>query len=91
MWSYVSHFHRPFYVYGYAVGELLTQGLYARRGAFGDRFSAMYLDLLRAGGTKDAVGLLKPFGLDPTVPTFWSDGIKNSVGRLIDEAEDLAS
>ena len=88
-WAYVSHFHRPFYVYGYAFGELLTQSLYARRKDLGDRFEPLYLDLLRAGGTKDAVQLIAPFGLDPTKETFWSDGIHVSLEALIEEAERL--
>ncbi|MEY4744494.1 MAG: hypothetical protein RL272_439 [Candidatus Parcubacteria bacterium] len=90
MWAYISHFHRPFYVYGYAFGELLTQSLYAQRGRLGDRFEPLYLDLLRSGSTKDVVELLKPFGLDPTDSDFWAAGIRVSVGKLIEEAEGLA-
>ncbi len=90
LWAYVSHFHRPFYVYSYAFGELLTQSLYAKRDAYGEKFEPLYLDLLRAGSTKDAVGLLKPFGLDPTDPKFFADGITGSLGKLVAEAERLA-
>src|SRR5512142_155243 len=90
LWAYISHFHRPFYVYGYAFGELLTQSLYAQRGRLGDRFEPLYLDLLRSGSTKDVVALLKPFDLDPTDPDFWAAGVRVSIGRLIDEAEALA-
>jgi oligoendopeptidase F len=88
-WAYISHFHSPFYVYGYTFGELLTQSLYAKQKDLGDRFEPLYLDLLRAGGTKDAVQLLAPFGLDPTSDAFWSDGIRVSLATLIDEAERL--
>ena len=66
LWSYVGHFHCPFYVYGYAFGQLLTSGLYARQSCLGDRFEPLYLDLLRSGSTKDVVELLKPFSLDST-------------------------
>jgi oligoendopeptidase F len=90
LWAYVSHFHRPFYVYSYAFGELLTQSLYAKKDEYGKTFEPLYLDLLRAGSTKDAVGLLKPFGLDPTDPKFFADGIRGSLGRLVAEAERLA-
>jgi oligoendopeptidase F len=90
LWAYVSHFHNPFYVYAYAFGELLTHSLYAKRAEFGDRFEPLYLDLLRSGGTKDVVGLLKPFGLDPIDPKFWSDGIEVSIGAVLKEAEDLS-
>lgn len=90
LWSYISHFHRPFYVYAYAFGELLTQSLYALRGSLGDRFEPLYLDLLRAGSTKDVAQLLKPFGLDPANPDFWAAGIRVSIGKLLDEAEALA-
>lgn len=89
LWAYIGHFHRPFYVYGYAFGELLTQSLYAVQSKFGKDFEPMYLDLLRAGGTKDAVELLRPFGLDPTDPNFWSNGIKASMGAMTEEAKKL--
>lgn len=89
LWAYVSHFHRPFYVYSYAFGELLTQSLYAKKDEYGKKFEPLYLDLLRAGSTKDAVGLLKPFGLDPTDPTFFADGVTGSLGKLVAEAEKL--
>ncbi|MDD9912577.1 MAG: M3 family oligoendopeptidase [Alphaproteobacteria bacterium] len=90
LWCYISHFLSPFYVYAYAFGELFTQSLYAVKDQFGDDFEEMYLDLLRAGGTKNAVELMKPFGLDPTDPTFWERGIQASFGVWLDEAEKLS-
>lgn len=90
LWSYVGHFHRPFYVYAYAFGELLTQSLYAARERFGDRFEGLYLDMLRAGSTKDVIALLEPFGLDPRDEDFWAKGIEVSLGALIAEAEALS-
>lgn len=89
LWSYIPHFHRPFYVYGYAFGEFLTQSLYAQRKALGDKFEPLYLDLLRAGGTKDVGELLRPFGLNPADPEFWSRGIINSLGEMVKSAEAL--
>lgn len=90
LWAYVSHFHSPFYVYGYAFGELLVHSLYAKQGSVGWDFEKLYLDLLRSGSTKDAVELLKPFGLDPTSKKFWSDGIALSLGAMLAEAEMLS-
>lgn len=89
LWTYISHFHRPFYVYGYAFGELLTQGLYAKQSELGEKFEPLYLDLLSSGSTRDVVELLKPFGLDPTNKQFWADGIKVSLEAMIIEAEAL--
>jgi oligoendopeptidase F len=91
LWSYIGHFHNPFYVYAYAFGELLTQSLYAERARLGEHFEPLYLELLRAGGTKDAVALLKPFGLNPEDPAFWERGIVSSAERWLDMAEQLAS
>lgn len=91
LWSYVSHFHRPFYVYSYAFGELLTQSLYARQASLGGRFEPLYLGLLRSGATKNVVELLEPFRLDPTEETFWAEGIGGSLAGMIEEAEKLAS
>ncbi len=90
LWAHIPHFHWPFYVYGYAFGELLTQSLYAQQARLGERFEPLYLNLLRAGGTKDAKELLAPFNLDPTRREFWADGIAVGLMALIDEAEELS-
>ncbi|MBF0614292.1 MAG: M3 family oligoendopeptidase [Magnetococcales bacterium] len=90
LWCYISHFHNPFYVYAYACGELLTQSLYAVQGKMGSDFEARYLDLLRAGGSRDLQELLAPFGLDPGSESFWSEGIAVSLGAMLTEAEALA-
>ena len=90
LWSYISHFHRPFYVYGYAFGELLTQSLYAQQARLGSQFEPLYLDLLRSGATKSVFELLQPFGLDPTDESFWGDGIRVSLEAMISEAEQRA-
>lgn len=90
LWSYVSHFHHPFYVYGYAFGELLTQGLFALRPQMNERFEPLYLDLLRSGSSRDVTALLAPFGIDPAADTFWHAGIENGLGALVAEAEALS-
>jgi len=91
LWSYVSHFLRPFYVYAYAFGELFTQSLFARRDEFGREFEPLYLNLLRAGGSQSAVELMAPFGLDPREPAFWRRGIEASVSTWLDEAEAISA
>lgn len=90
LWSYVTYFQRPFYVYAYAFGELFTQSLFAVRQQFGRDFEPMYLELLRAGGSKSAVELMQPFGLDPRDPAFWRKGIQGSIERWLDQAEGLS-
>src|SRR5579872_2857783 len=90
LWAYIPHFHSPFYVYGYAFGELLTQSLFAQKEKLGAKFEPLYLDLLRSGSTKDVVELLAPFGLDARSSAFWNDGIRVSLGNLIEEAEELS-
>src|SRR6202142_1750811 len=90
LWAYIPHFHSPFYVYGYAFGELLTQSLYAQRARLGVRFEPLYLDLFRSGATKDVVELLAPFGLDARSAAFWNEGIAASLGALIEEAERMS-
>jgi oligoendopeptidase F len=90
LWAYVPHFHSPFYVYGYAFGELLTQSLFAQRQRLGAKFEPLYLDLLRSGATKNVVELLAPFGLDARNDAFWKDGLTVSLGALIEEAERMS-
>ena len=90
LWSYISHFHRPFYVYGYAFGQLLTHSLYAKQSGLGDRFESLYLDMLRSGATRNVAELLKPFDLDPADEKFWVNGINVGLGQMIEEAESLS-
>jgi oligoendopeptidase F len=90
LWAYVPHFHSPFYVYGYAFGELLTQSLFAQCRRLGAEFEPLYLELLRSGATRNVVELLAPFGLDARSDAFWKDGIKISLGALIEEAEQMS-
>jgi oligoendopeptidase F len=88
-WSYIPHFiHSPFYVYAYAFGDCLVNSLYAVYEQQPDGFAAKYLALLKAGGSKDCVELLKPFNLNPLDPTFWQQGLR-VVERFIDEVEAL--
>ncbi len=56
----------------------------------GAKFEPLYLDMLRSGSTKDVVELLAPFGLDPMNETFWADGINASLGKWIEQAEELS-
>ena len=90
LWAYISHFHNPFYVYGYAFGELLTHSIYAQQDRLGDAFEPRYLDLLASGNTRNVVELLMPMGLDPSHEQFWENGVLLSLGKLIEEAEDLS-
>ena len=89
-WTYVSHFvHSPFYVYAYAFGDLLVAALMEARRADPTGFTPLYRDLLAGGGTKTYVEALRPFGLNPRDPTFWSVGCRR-LERLIDQFEALA-
>ncbi len=88
-WGYVSHFiHAPFYVYSYAFGDCLVNVLYGlyRDGLEG--FDEKYLELLRAGGSRDYRDLLSSFGLDASERRFWQRGLLVIEG-MIDNLESL--
>ena len=89
-WSYVSHFvHSPFYVYAYAFGDLLVAALMEARRADPAGFAPLYRDLLAGGGTRTYVEALRPFGLNPRDPAFWSVGCQR-LERLVDQFEALS-
>jgi len=91
LWSYVSHFHAvPFYVYSYAFADLVVGSLYKVYQSTPNGFEDKLLALLAAGGSKDFVTVLRPFGLDPSKEQFWVDSIKAHLGSLVEEAEALA-
>ena len=86
-WAYIPHFiHAPFYVYAYAFGECLVNGLYAVYRAEPAGFEEKYLDMLRAGGSLRHRELLAPFGLDASDPAFWSRGL-DVIAGFVDELE----
>ena len=88
-WTYIPHFiHAPFYVYAYAYGDCLVNSLFAVYLDKGDDFVPLYLDMLSAGGSKHHVDLLKPFGLDPSDPSFWNKGLSMLSG-LVDQLEEI--
>ncbi|MBM3469051.1 MAG: M3 family oligoendopeptidase [Alphaproteobacteria bacterium] len=89
-WGYISHFiHAPFYVYAYAFGDCLVNSLYSVYESQYPNFSNLYIDLLKAGGTKRYGELLEPFGLNAKDPAFWQKGL-NVISALIDELEQLS-
>lgn len=88
-WAYVSHFvHSPFYVYAYAFGDLLVAALMEARRNDPKGFTPLYRELLAGGGSRTYVEALKPFGLDPRDPAFWSVGCQR-LERLVDQFEAL--
>ncbi|PHJ20657.1 peptidase family m3 protein [Cystoisospora suis] len=91
LWSYVSHFHAvPFYVYAYAFADLLVGSLYNAYKTHPQGFEEKLLGLLAGGSTKDFVTALKPFGLDPSSPEFWTDALTSHLGAMLGEAEAAA-
>ena len=88
-WAYVGHFvHSPFYVYAYAFGDLLVAALMETRAKDPQGFTPLYRELLAGGGVRTYVEALKPFGLDPRDPAFWTIGTKR-LERLVDQFEAL--
>ena len=86
-WAYIPHFvHSPFYVYAYAFGDGLVNGLYAVYAEGTSGFQDKYFDMLKAGGSKHHKELLAPFGLDASDPRFWDKGLSMIAG-FIDELE----
>ena len=87
-WLFVPHFYFNFYVFQYStsiagaayfVEQILTGGPENRE---------IYLDFLKAGGSKHHKALLAPFGLDASDPAFWDKGL-SLIESFIDELETM--
>ncbi len=89
-WTTIPHFiHSPFYVYSYAIGQLLTLSLYQRYREEGQSFVPKYLDLLRSGGSRSPQELLQPLGINLADKKFWEGGI-TLIRQLVTETKQLA-
>jgi oligoendopeptidase F len=87
-WAYIPHFHQPFYVYQYATSMAaathFTQQLLGGSSAARDT----YLGVLRAGGSRHPVPLLREAGLDMDSPLPYQ-ALARHMERLMDELEAL--
>jgi oligoendopeptidase F len=87
-WAFIPHFHRPFYVYQYATSMAaaahFTQQLLTGSTAARDT----YLGVLRSGGARHPVPLLKEAGLDMDSPMPYRALVKR-METLMDEMERL--
>lgn len=85
MWS---HIRRPFYVYSYAYGELISRAL--RERVREDPTAIADVDkFLSAGGSKSPEDIFADIGIDVRKPDLFIQGLK-SLERDIDELERLA-
>lgn len=87
-WSYVPHFHRPFYVYAYATSTTAAQ--YFSEAILAGRPGAReaYLKVLSAGGSAPPHELLKQAGLDLTTAAPYEILIQR-MNAIMDEVEKL--
>lgn len=87
-WAYISHFHRPFYVYAYATSAAAAQffGERLARGEPGVREA--YLGVLKAGGSVPPHELLVKAGLDLTAPGPYR-ALLARMNEVMDEMEAL--
>ncbi|MGQ0794976.1 MAG: M3 family oligoendopeptidase [Nitrosopumilaceae archaeon] len=86
-WSCIPHFyHAPFYCYAYSFGNLLALSFFQRYKEEGRSFVPIYLEILRAGGSKKPETLLKEYDIDITSEKFWQSGftyIKSQIDMLV--------
>jgi oligoendopeptidase F len=87
-WSYIPHFHRPFYVYAYATSATAAQffGESILAGKPGAREN--YLSVLRSGSSVPPHELLKKAGLDLTTAQPYELLVKR-MNAVLDEVEQL--
>ena len=92
MWVVKGHYYSAdlaFYNFPYAFGQLFALGLYNRFKREGQKFTAVYEEILRKTGMADAVKVTKSAGFNIETPDFWKDGIGIFVDQIA-EFEKLA-
>jgi oligoendopeptidase F len=91
-WAFIPHFHRPFYVYQYATSMAaathFSQQLLAGAASGSTVARETYLNVLRSGGSRHPVPLLKEAGLDMDSAAPYQALVKK-MERLMDELEAL--
>jgi len=81
-----SHIRRPFYVYSYAFGELISSALYAEY-TKNPEYISKVKNFLKAGSSKSPYNIFKDTGIDINDMEFFKKGIdliKKDIARLKD-------
>jgi len=91
-WAYVPHFYRNFYVYQYATSltssVAIAQAIQAEAQKGKTAARDRYLAMLRAGGSRYPVDLLRSAGVDPTTSAPFDAAMKE-MNRVMDEMEKI--
>jgi oligoendopeptidase F len=89
-WAFVPHFYYGFYVYQYATSLVastsLARGIREEASQGGTKRRDAYLALLRAGGSKYPIDLLRDAGVDMTTPAPFRAAIAE-MSATMDEVE----
>lgn len=85
-WAAVPHFYRPYYVFQYATGMVASTALAEAVAGEGEPAAERYLGVLRAGGSKFPLDILKDAGLDMSRPEPVEAAIRQ-FDRLVGEME----
>jgi len=91
-WEFIHHFYRNYYVYQYATSMVAATAL--ARGILDDLAQGStaardrYLAMLKAGGSRDPIELLRSAGVDPTTSAPF-DSAMAEMNRTMDEMEKL--
>ena len=87
-WAIIPHFYRPFYVYQYATSMAAAQHFSTQLLAGNPAQRDTYLGVLKSGGSRHPVPLLKDAGLDMNSPAPYR-ALVAQMDKLLDEMEKL--
>ncbi|MDP3966052.1 MAG: M3 family oligoendopeptidase [archaeon] len=87
-WMYVGHFRRPFYVYSYASGLLISKTM-QEKVKENPEFVGKVKDFLSSGESKSPKKLFLDMGIDITKEDFWNKGL-DGLEKILVQTEALA-
>ena len=87
-WMYWHHFRSPFYVYSYASGLLIANGMRAIVRDNPERWNEVK-KFFYTGTSKSPEQVFSEMGIDITDAEFWQGGM-NEVKKLLTETKKLA-
>lgn len=87
-WARIPHFYRNFYVYKYATGISSAIAIATRILSGDEKYKKRYIDMLKLGGSKDSLDLLRTVDVDLETDKPVKDAFKYFEEKL-DELEKL--